>query len=122
MSTWSHANRIAVTHLHLGDPDSARRVWAAANDPPSQALRLTRMASADLAALDSTAAVASCRAALKLDSTLGEAWYVLAIALVESGRADLALAAVRESLKHPLTDSERKVLAGVEALLNRSRP
>ena len=111
-----------MTHLHLGDPDSARRAWADANDPPSQALRLIRIASAELAALDSTAALASCRMALELDPTLGEAWYMLATALVESGRAVEALAAIRESLRHPLTFSQRSALIGIEALLNRTYP
>jgi hypothetical protein len=96
-------------------------VWAEVNDPPSQALRLTRMAGADLAALDAAAALARCRTGLELDDTLGEAWYVLVIALVETGRAEEALAAVGESLKRPLTASERRALIGIEALLNRSR-
>jgi hypothetical protein len=121
-SRWSHADRVAATRLHEGDPDTARHVWAEVNDPPSQALRLTRMAGADLTALDTAAALARCRTGLELDDTLGEAWYVLVIALVETGRAEEALAAVGESLKRPLTASERKSLIGIEALLNRSRP
>jgi hypothetical protein len=120
-SRWSHVDRVAATHLHEGDPDSARQEWAEVNDPPSQALRLTRIAGADLAALDAATALARCRTGLELDDTLGEAWYVLVIALVETGRAEEALAALGESLKRPLTASERRALIGIEALLNRSR-
>jgi hypothetical protein len=47
---------------------------------------------------------------------------VLVIVLVETGRAEEALAALGESLKRTLTASERKSLIGIEALLNRSRP
>ena len=120
-SRWSRANRMAVTYLHWGDPDSARRVCTEVNDPPSQALRLTRMAEADLADLNATAAIARCRMALELDSTLGEAWYVLAVALLDSGRAGEAMAAGRESLKHQLTASQRDALIGAEEMVNRSR-
>ena len=46
---WSAVDQIAVKHLHLGDPTSARRIWSEAT-APSPALRLTRLAEADFAA------------------------------------------------------------------------
>ena len=56
--SWSAADRLAVNDLHLGDPDSARRAWDNATGPKSPALRLTRLAEADLAALDARTAAA----------------------------------------------------------------
>ncbi len=106
-SSWSDADRTAATYMHLGDPEAARRVWAAAVEPPSQAQRLTRSAGADLAAFDTTAAEARCREALRQDPRLGEAWYLLCIAIFEAGRADDGLAACRESGKHALTPAQR---------------
>ena len=49
-SSWPQADRLAATYMHLGDPHAAGRIWAEAIDPPSPALRSTRMAGADLAA------------------------------------------------------------------------
>ena len=86
---------------------------------PSPALRLTRLAEADMAALDASAAFARCQAALKLDPSLAEAWYVLAVAALDSGRAQAALAACREGRKHELTPAQRDALRGIERLLSR---
>ena len=47
-STWLIADRLAVNHLHLGEPDSARRIWQE-GPAPSPAVRLTRLAEADMA-------------------------------------------------------------------------
>ena len=115
--SWPAANQLAVKYLHLGEPESARRVWNVATTVPSSALRLTRLAEADLAALDAPSASANCQAALKLDPALGEAWYVLAMASLDRGQADIALDACREGAKRELTPSQRKALAGVERLL-----
>jgi cytochrome c-type biogenesis protein CcmH/NrfG len=120
-SSWPQADRIAATFLHLGNPEAARRLWAEAADPPSPALRLTRTAGADLAAFDSAAAESRCREALKLDPRLGEAWYVLSVALFEGGRADDALNACRESVRHALTSAQRERILGLETLLGRRR-
>ena len=117
--SWSAADQLAVNHLHLGNPESARRAWSEAT-PPSRALLLTRLAEADLAALDAPAAVARCQRAVTLEPTLGEAWYVLTIATLDSGHAEGALAACREGMKHELTPAQRETLAGVERLLSRS--
>jgi tetratricopeptide (TPR) repeat protein len=115
--SWSAADQLAVTHLHLGEPDSARSVWNDATVAPSPALRLTRMAEAELAALDARAAAAHCQTALRLDPTLGEAWYVLAMANLDSGQARVAVDACREGMKRELTPAQHEALAGVERLL-----
>jgi hypothetical protein len=110
--SWSAADGLAANCLHLGDPDSARRVWNEA-PAPSPALRLTRLAEADLAALDASTALTRCQAAVRLDPTLGEAWYVLAVAAFDSGTASAALDACREGMKHELTPAQRETLDGV---------
>jgi tetratricopeptide (TPR) repeat protein len=117
---WSAADRLAVNYLHLGEPESARRAWSEATAPASPALRLTRLAEADLAALDARSASARCHQALELDSKLGEAWLVLTIAALDSGQAESALASCREGLKRELTDPQSQTLAGIERLLSRN--
>jgi hypothetical protein len=118
-SPWPQIDRNAATFLHLGHPDAARQLWTEATDPPSPALRWTRMAAADLAAFDPATAASRCRLALKLDSHLGEAWYVLTVALFEAGRSKEALDACRESRKHPLTAAQREHIDGLETMLGR---
>jgi hypothetical protein len=120
-SSWPDADRIAATFLHLGNPKAARRTWSEAADPPSSALRLTRMAGADLVALDAATAEARCRQALSLDPRLGEAWYLLAVTRLETGHVDEALDACRESLKRDLTAAQRERILGMQALLDRRR-
>jgi hypothetical protein len=118
-SSWPQADRIAVAAMHVGDPAAARRAWSEATAPPSPALRLARMAAADLAALDATTARERCRQAVDLDSRLGEARYLLCIASFDAGLADDALAACRGALKQELTSAQRERLLGIEALLRR---
>jgi hypothetical protein len=116
--SWSAANRLAANYLHLGDPDAARRLWSE-GPAPSPALGLTRLAEADLAALDASAAAARCREAIKLAPTLGEAWYVLAVAAFDSGTANAALNACREGMKHELTPAQREALNNISRRLSR---
>jgi hypothetical protein len=66
-------------------------------------------------------AALAARPPLELDPALGEAWYVLAVALLDSGRADEAVTAGQEGLKHELSGSEHNALIGVEVLVNRWR-
>ena len=116
---WSTADRRAVNDLHLGDPTAAERAWREATPPPSPGLRLMRLASADLVVFDASAAMNHCRQALALEPRLGEAWYLLAIANLDSGNAEGALAACREGLKYELTPPQRDSLEGVDRLLSR---
>ncbi len=120
--SWPAADRLAVNYLHLGDPDSARSAWDKATGPMSPALRLTRLAEADLAALDARAAAARSHNALELDPKLGEAWLVLAIANLDLGRAADALAACRDGLKRELTDAHSPGLRRYRAPLRRHAP
>ena len=74
--------------------------------PPAPALRLARLAAADLAALDFAAAERTYRAALELDPGLGEAWFGLALLHTQRGDAAAVLAAARQGLKQPLTPAQ----------------
>jgi tetratricopeptide (TPR) repeat protein len=113
---WPACDRVATTLLHLGHPAEARRVWASAADPPAPALRLARLAAADLAALDFAAAERTYRAALELDPALSEAWVGLAVLHTERGDAAAVLAAAHRGLKHPLTPAQDVLLRDLEAL------
>jgi hypothetical protein len=79
------------------------------------------MAEADLAALDAVVAERHSRKALEADSALGEAWYMLANAIFDTGRAEEALVACRKGLERPLTPAQRETLAAIERLLARRR-
>jgi tetratricopeptide (TPR) repeat protein len=122
---WKLADRVAITHLHLGEPDEARRYWERAHAPPSPALRLARIAQAELALTDIEAAEKRFRAALGLDPRLGEAWFGLALLELQSGDADATLAACRAGLSCALTEPQREVLDKFKTLVERlatSRP
>jgi hypothetical protein len=107
---------VAATLLHLGHPAQARRVWASAAEPPAPALRLARLATAELAALDFTAAERTYRAALEVDPALGEAWFGLAVLHTQRGDAPAVLAAARQGLKHALTPAQDLLLRDLQAL------
>jgi tetratricopeptide (TPR) repeat protein len=95
---WTTCDRAAVALLHLGRPAEARRIWERAADPPSPALRLTRVATAALAALDFATAEQTYRAALQLDAAQGEAWFGLALLHTQRGEATAARAAAQRGL------------------------
>jgi tetratricopeptide (TPR) repeat protein len=107
---WELADRVAITHLHLGEPAEARRYWTRAHGSPSPALRLARIAQAELALTDIEAAEQTFRAALRLDHRLGEAWFGLALLELQLGDADATLAACQEGMACTLTEPQRVVL------------
>jgi tetratricopeptide (TPR) repeat protein len=113
---WPACDRVAARLLHSGHPAEARRVWASAADPPVQALRLARLAAADLAALDFDAAERTYRAALKLDPALSEAWFGLALLHTERGDAAAVVDAARQGLQHPLSPAQDLVLRELKVL------
>jgi tetratricopeptide (TPR) repeat protein len=103
---WATSDRVATTLLHLGRNADARRVWERAAAPPSQAVRLSRIATAALASQEFAAAKEGFEAALKLDSGLGEAWFGLALLHVQLGEADEAAAACEAGLRRPGTAAQ----------------
>jgi tetratricopeptide (TPR) repeat protein len=116
---WDVVDRVAITHLHLGAPDAARKLWQRAADCPSPALRLARIAEAHLAALDYEASRGSFLAALDHDRGLGEAWYGLALLELQEGHASETVIACRQGLTCALTDPQRASLENMETLAAR---
>jgi tetratricopeptide (TPR) repeat protein len=116
---WPARDRVATVLLYLGRPAEAGRVWERAPNAPSPALRLARIATAELAALDDPAAEKTYRAALKLDPSLCEAWFGLALLYTERGDPSEALTAAREGLRQNPTSVQSSFLLGVESLVAR---
>jgi tetratricopeptide (TPR) repeat protein len=116
---WKLADRVAITHLHLGEPAEARRYWERALAPPSPALRLARIAQAELALTDIESAEKTFRAALGRDHRLGEAWFGLALLELQLGDADATLAACNEGMSCTLTEPQRNVLDKFKTVVDR---
>ncbi len=116
-SPWVACDRAAGALLCLGYPDAARAIWTQAVGPPSRALRLTRIATADLAALDHESALHGYRAALDHDPSLGEALFGLALLHTQLGRAAPALAAARQGVSCRVTDAQKSFLSAIEAFV-----
>ncbi len=116
MPSWATCDRVAAALLHLGRPAEARRVWERAAEPPSRAIRLTRLATSALAALDLPVAERMYRAALELDGGLGEAWCGLALLYMQRGDARACVEAARAALRLPTTPAQRAFMADVVAL------
>ncbi len=116
---WELADRVAITHLLLGEPAEARRYWERAQGPPSPALRLARIAQAELALNDIEAAQKTLHAAIGLDHRLGEAWFGLALLELQLGDADATLAACHEGMSCTLTESQRVVLNKFKTMVER---
>jgi hypothetical protein len=120
---WGVVDRVAITHLHLGEADAARKLWQRTQDDPSPALRLTRIAEAQLVALDYEASRGMFHAALNRDRSLGEAWYGLALLHLQEGHDSETVRACREGLTCSLTEPQRAALENMKALAARfARP
>ena len=100
-----------------GEPAEARRYWEQAQAPPSPALRLARIAQAEMASNDLEAAEKTFRAALRLERRLGEAWFGLALLELQLGDADATLAACREGLACTLTEPQLAALDNIRTLV-----
>ena len=116
---WSTCDLVAVVMLHLGQSAEARRIWERVSDPPSPAIKLTRLATAALAALDFATAESMYHAALDLDPAWGEAWFGLALLHIQRGDAVEALAAARQGLRQSVTPAQASFLRGIETLTAR---
>ena len=110
MTAWQRpCCTLAVRQRHAG---SGRRTA----EPPSRAIRLTRLATGALAALDLPVAERMYRAALELDGGLGEAWCGLALLYMQRGDARACVEARSAALRLPTTPAQRAFMADVVAL------
>jgi hypothetical protein len=114
---WAASDRAAVALLYLGNPRAAREIWVNAVEPPSPALKLTRVATADLAALNYDSALQGYQAALDQDPMLGEARFGLTLLYTQLGQAAPALATARQGMSRGLTVAQQSFLTDVEALV-----
>jgi tetratricopeptide (TPR) repeat protein len=114
---WPVCDRVAAALLHLGRPAEASRVWETATLPPSPALKLTRVATAQLAAIDFETALQTYRSALDLDPRLAEAWFGVALLHTQRGDAAAALTAASEGARTSPTPAQKAFLTAIEALV-----
>jgi tetratricopeptide (TPR) repeat protein len=114
---WVACDRAAGALMYLGYPRAARATWTRAVESPARALRLTRIATADLAALDYESALRGYRAALDDDPRLGEALFGLALLHTQLGQGAPALAAARQGMSCRLTEAQKSFLIAIEAFV-----
>jgi tetratricopeptide (TPR) repeat protein len=116
-SDWATSDRAAMTLLHLGHPAEARQIWERASEPPSPAVRQSRIATAALVSQDFRAAREGYESALKLDPKLGQAWFGLALLHAQLGEAGECLAACERGLGEHLTVAEAALLKVLKGLV-----
>ncbi len=114
--SWPCRDAVALALLHLGRPAEASGVWERGNDAPSAALRLARIATADLTGLDFDAAIHGYQQTLELDPASVDARFGLALAQTEVGRADKAVDAARRCRQLSINASEAAFLRVIESL------
>ena len=113
---WATRDHVALALLHLGLPSEARRIWEKAPDPPSSAAKLTRLATASLAALDFMSAEEAYLEALAREPARIEAWFGLALSRTQRGDAPGALDAARKGLRQTCTPAQTSFLRCIESL------
>jgi hypothetical protein len=116
---WATSDRVATTLLHLGRPADARQIWQRATNPPSPAVRQSRIATAALASQEFPAARDGFESALTLDPGLGEAWFGLALLHTQLGEAAEASAAIERGLRQRLTEPQAASLRVFQILIKR---
>ncbi|MHC5540652.1 tetratricopeptide repeat protein, partial [Singulisphaera rosea] len=95
---WDVSDRIATLRLHLGETEAARTLWGKAVPPPQPAIRPARVAITYLAEGDFGEARKQYQEALRLDPSLFEARYGLAVLEQDEGHANEALAEARKAV------------------------
>jgi hypothetical protein len=116
---WPLADAVAGAWLHLGYPDRARRVWQAASGPPSEAIRLARVASSYWAERDYTAAEQTYLQVRQAAPELLEPHWALAWIATELGRAGQAAESARAALGRSPPPTVQTELTALLAFLAR---
>ena len=115
--SWPLRDKVAATLLHLGRATEAREIWEHAPSPPSRALQLARVATAELAAFEFESSLRTYQRSLDLDQGLTEAWFGVALLHTQRGDAGAALAAARAGLERNATPAQKAFLTAIEALV-----
>lgn len=101
--SWEVADRLATLRLHAGQPAEARAVWQAFASPSSaervRALASSRIGMTHLVTDEFDSAIHWFRDAARIEPRLFEAWYGLAIAEQDAGRAAGAAEAARRAVE-----------------------
>jgi hypothetical protein len=118
--SWPVADRLAGAWMHLGYPRKAREVWEQAPTPPSEAVRLERLASTYWVESDLDEAIKLYTKAWAADSQRPEPGWSLAWLYTEKGNAAAGLAACRDLEQLNLTASLREEIGHLTQLLLRS--
>jgi tetratricopeptide (TPR) repeat protein len=114
---WPLADALAGAWMHLGQPERARALWRKALGPPSEAVRLERLASTHWVERDFAEAVRLYRQAWKADPRRVEPGWALAWLHTQRGEAEPALHACRETLRLSPPARLREELSRLEQLL-----
>jgi tetratricopeptide (TPR) repeat protein len=113
---WEVADRIGTLWLHVGRPEDARAAWRAAVDPPRPALVASRIGMTYLVTDEPAEAARHFEQATQLEPNLFEAWYGLALAEQDLGRADAAVRAAARAVETAPTDIARSAARTVQRL------
>jgi tetratricopeptide (TPR) repeat protein len=114
---WPFAEQVAGLYMHLGRPADARHVWRQATHCPSEALRLSRLASTFLVERDVESAVEHFHQARKANPKLAEVYWGLAMLHAQRGDRAAAEQACRAGLSASLDQRQRADLTALRELL-----
>jgi Flp pilus assembly protein TadD len=106
----------------VGRPALARQIWLKAKDPPSEAVRVSRLADTFWVEQDYEEAVRLYREARRHDPRRAEPSQALAWLYAERGQAEAALGACRDALSLPLADPQRDEIQSLQDLLRAHAP
>jgi tetratricopeptide (TPR) repeat protein len=110
------ADRIATLGLHVGRPREARAAWQSAINPPRPALVASRVGMTYLVEDRPAAAVEHFERAASQEPRLFEAWYGLAVAEQDLGRADATARAAARAVEAAPTDLARTAARTLQRL------
>jgi hypothetical protein len=114
---WEVADPLAGAWLHLGYPAKARQVWQSALQPPSEAVRLARLASTFWVERDFSQAAKQYQQAGHSDRKLAEPHWARAWLYAEQGDAEAGLLACQNALNLSLPQPARTDLENLKKLL-----
>jgi tetratricopeptide (TPR) repeat protein len=119
---WALAEKVGNVYLSLGLPGNARRIWRKGLAPPSEGLRLCRLAATFWIEHDLDAAITLYGQALAGEPRQAVAWWALSMLHTQQGKASKALQACQAGLRLSVSQSQGTDLRQLEPLLTRFAP
>lgn len=117
--SWPLADLAAVLCLHLGEPARARALWERVPEPPSPAVRDSRIATTYLIEGDYATARRLYEQAIKTDPRLFEAHYSLAILEQDAGNAQASYTQALLAVDTAPNDTDQAAARAVAASVGR---